>query len=551
MKKPLFFVTGAMFLIQTVNAATPIYLWDNQEGLIPAKSCEIIPVSKNNFRISKYSGWKNQQTENLRNIKGVRQSHLINESLVKIIAGDQKRNYKKVEVVGINKSSNLTPNRWFSERLDQGYLYKNSLLPVEDYLLQVDNRKLSKKSQKIFNGYPSSYWFIESQSNYYKLECPNQSDEREYTLFRVYDDINSPDPSSYVGVYWDETNIFKNIKTIPLKNIDHVDTFEKIYDLDLVLSDANNKLVSSREKEKFYEDVKGPEKPGFFERLFSSKHKDLNETNDEVVEGQFQDVVCLPGNVLNVRNESLKKVIFKAMAGENVKIFQDWEDKTLEKTIGGVLYKYAKVEFSSREESDQNVGWIAERFITPKSKCKYLKSETEVNLPKNTKITGIDDKKCCEFPTVKEPTHSYSSGMRMFNARRGGGKRAHAACDLYRYKNEPILSVAPGVVVRDRYYFYQGTYALEIAHSGGFIARYGEITGREVKGVTKGDTVKMGSRIGYMGKVNSNCCRPMLHFELFKGDEKGALSQPGNKYKRRKDLLNPTPYLRKWETGKF
>ena len=139
----------------------------------------------------------------------------------------------------------------------------------------------------------------------------------------------------------------------------------------------------------------------------------------------------------------------------------------------------------------------------------------------------------------------------MFKARRGGGTRSHAACDLYRYKDEPILSVAPGVVLRGLYYFYQGTYALEVRHSGGFIVRYGELTGKKEIGVSNGKKVKMGQRVGYMGKVNSNCCRPMLHFELFKGTKSGSLSQKGNKFQRRSDLLDPTHYLQKWESGKF
>jgi len=47
----------------------------------------------------------------------------------------------------------------------------------------------------------------------------------------------------------------------------------------------------------------------------------------------------------------------------------------------------------------------------------------------------------------------------------------------------------------------------------------------------------------------------MLHFEMYKGTGTGYLSQTwnkkydyvsGNKYKRRADLLDPTPYLEEW-----
>jgi murein DD-endopeptidase MepM/ murein hydrolase activator NlpD len=122
----------------------------------------------------------------------------------------------------------------------------------------------------------------------------------------------------------------------------------------------------------------------------------------------------------------------------------------------------------------------------------------------------------------------------------------HAACDLYRYKDEAMLSVAPGVVTRGLYYFYQGTYALEVKHDGGFIVRYGEVTGKSPSGTSKGSRLKMGQTLGYIAKVNSNCCNPMLHFELYKGNVTGPLSQSGNRYQRRSDLMNPTDYLLSW-----
>jgi len=570
MRKPLISLSCAFFLTQAAQAAAPIYLWDNQEGLIPAKSCEIIPVSDNKFRISQYSGRKQKQTENLRNHSGVRQSHLVNSSLLKLIDGQYKRHYKKIEVVGVNQDSKVNGHRWNSKRSDQGYLYKDSLLPLEDYLLEVEHKNLSEDSRKKLSGQDSSYWFIESQGNYYKLNCPDQEEKREYTLFRVYNDLNSTDPDSYVGVYWDETAIFKNIKTKEIAELENIETFEKVYDLDEVLASADNKIMHGYSTH--VERVSEPEiekEMSFLEKLlarFKQKPKtipnikrapvveDKTETenkDDKESSGQFENVICVGSNTLNVRNEELDKVLFKAKAGEKVKIFQNWDNSSHEKTINGKVYKFLKVQFADREEEDQQVGFVADNFVEAKSKCKFVRPDAPVNLPTDTQITGLDDAKCCEFPTVQTPTHSYTSGMRRFNARRGGGKRSHAACDLYRFKDEPILSIAPGTVVRDRYYFYQGTYALEVVHSGGFIARYGEITGKSVDGVVKGGKVKMGSRLGYMGKVNSNCCRPMLHFELFKGDKKGALSTSGNKFKRRSDLMDPTSYLQKWEASKF
>jgi hypothetical protein len=43
----------------------------------------------------------------------------------------------------------------------------------------------------------------------------------------------------------------------------------------------------------------------------------------------------------------------------------------------------------------------------------------------------------------------------------------------------------------------------------------------------------------------------MLHFELYSGEKTGALKSKTGKYKRRSDLMNPTPYLLKWQEKVF
>jgi len=548
MKKKLLAFIPLLASLNAYSAEPSIYLWDNQEGLVSAKSCEVVPSANTPFKVSRFTGWKKSKTENLRNILGVKQSHLINGSIVKEIKGRKKSNYKKVEVVGVNSLKDVQVNRWFSQRLDQGYLFKNSIFPIEDYIIEVNHNNIVKEQAEKLSNQDSSFWLAEAQGSYYNLKCPGRNADREYTLFRVYNDLEeSTEPTAFVGVYWDETKVFSNIKTTPLSDLEtNIDTFEKIYDLRELLSDSENKFIENEDvltaSEEIQKAVQGINKKSF---------KEVTSVEIKNVEGAFKDIVCVPNTGLNVRDESLEKILFKGKTGETVKKFQSFDQVEKELIVDGVTYKYIQVQFSEREESDQTIGWVARKFIKQKSKCKYVRKSSEINLPTDTQITGIDDEKCCEFPTVKAPTQPYTSGMRRFKARRGGGTRSHAACDLYRYKDEPILSVAPGVVVRDQYYFYQGTYAIEVAHSGGFIARYGELSGKKERGIRKAAQLKMGQRVGYMGKVNSNCCRPMLHFELYSGKGKGPLSQGGNKFKRRSDLLDPTLYLLKWESGKF
>ena len=77
---------GATSNIFAQNTAIPTFYFDNQEGLVEAEDCSISPIESQTFRISSYSGKnKSKQIENLRNLNGVRQSHLINGSLVKLI----------------------------------------------------------------------------------------------------------------------------------------------------------------------------------------------------------------------------------------------------------------------------------------------------------------------------------------------------------------------------------------------------------------------------------------------------------------------------------
>ena len=87
----------------------------------------------------------------------------------------------------------------------------------------------------------------------------------------------------------------------------------------------------------------------------------------------------------------------------------------------------------------------------------------------------------------------------------------------------------------------------EIVTAGGI---YGEITGKVAAGIRGGAPVSMGQVVGYMGKVSSGCCNPMLHFELYSGARTGSLSG-GGKFRRRADLLDPTQYLRRWQETQF
>lgn len=530
--KRLFF-TLMTFISVNALADIPVYYWDNQDKLVEANGkCKIHTIGDQSFRFSRYFGNQKLNYENLRNFNGVKQSYLANESIVKIVNGKKKNKYEMIEVVGVNQS--IPKNRWYTERGDQGYLFYRSLIPMEDNLLKLNSSDVSGIENTILKGHKETYWSIASAKSFFKLDCPDMDSDREYIIFRVYAD-QSLGPDLLVAVSPQETSLFQNPTIVSKYKITEI--LPNFLDADQSIDFfVNLKINDSTLKDESKDEV--------VERVYVS-----NPAEKEALVGTLDDVICLASGKINIRSEKITDVLFTAENGEKVKRFQGWGENTKKAVIDGEEYTFVKIQLSGREETDQNTGWVANRFIKEKSKCPYV-NENRIIIDQSIEITGLDDKNCCEFPTVKKPTHLYTSGMRRFKAGRSGG-RLHAACDLYRFEHEEMLSVAPGKVIQDVYYFYLGTYALEVKHSGGFVVRYGEIKGKAAAGVKGGAPVKMGQKLGKIGQVNLNV-RPMLHFEMYDGSEKGPLTQKNaEKFNRRLDLMDPTNYLLNWEAKSF
>ena len=144
------------------------------------------------------------------------------------------------------------------------------------------------------------------------------------------------------------------------------------------------------------------------------------------------------------------------------------------------------------------------------------------------------------FP-LKARTNSYKNGFARFGSNRSGGKRKHAGCDLYAPAGTEIRAMADGVV-RNVYYFYDNTDAIEIVHPK-HIIRYGEV--RKGKALVKaGDKVVKGQVIAYVGSLTTKGIPSMmLHLEMYSNpNNKGTLNGT-SVYKRRSDLIDPTPFL--------
>lgn len=149
------------------------------------------------------------------------------------------------------------------------------------------------------------------------------------------------------------------------------------------------------------------------------------------------------------------------------------------------------------------------------------------------------------------PSQDWINGIRCFGARRSGGARAHAGCDLYAPVGTTIHAISSGIVTLGPYLFYAGTFALEIDH-GSFLARYGEIQQKAL--VKAGDRVEAGQPIAKVGKL-IGMKNAMLHLELYDKSASGPLTvknkstkrnAKGVPFMRRADLINPTERLNEW-----
>jgi murein DD-endopeptidase MepM/ murein hydrolase activator NlpD len=145
---------------------------------------------------------------------------------------------------------------------------------------------------------------------------------------------------------------------------------------------------------------------------------------------------------------------------------------------------------------------------------------------------------------TKADVKVYHTGMGKFGSNRSGGKRKHAGIDLYASKGAEVRAMADGTVIQ-AYFFYCGTYAVEVDH-GSFIARYGEVDSKIL--VKKGEKIKRGGAIGYVGKlIGIKVPSNMLHLEMYSSTEsplkgvKTALTQKTiSPYLRRADIFDPT-----------
>lgn len=596
-KSGLFSMLSLVCISSFAHAAPVDFYWHNNAGFVSASKCQMTLLKDIPFYISQGKKASALDNADLQTASGARKFYLLNRSLVRTSdEGKSRKGYKFVDVIGVSQTPKAQTNRWFAERMENGYIAESALKNLEDYVIEIKSGVAVKEIPNVKVATTGTFWQLATEKDQVQaFRCNLDGKDRDFMIFEVFT-ANSSQPIARVGVNSDHTGIFKSIQThIPSEadkvldsRMDQAPTDTR-QSLETGVGSSGSVAVSPLEVTKAAaEEIKAQKeaqeqlvnKPFAEGTAAASPNTTVTEgsTNSattesvapenevaadeeaadedlKLINSKQEHVVCINEDTLNVRDESLEKVLFKAEKNETVLPFQSWgSSDTKKKIINGKEYTFVKIQFPEKE--GENVGWLAQDYVRLEGQCSVTPKKDDTTTGgmtpmKTGPIKSIDDAACCGFPTIKRPTHSYLSGMRRFKAGRSRGKRLHAACDLYRYHGEAAVSIADGKVTRGLYYFYQNTYALEVQYPGGFIARYGELTGKAAKGISAGNKVTRGQVMGHIGTVSSNCCPAMLHFELYSGTKKGGLSAKGNKFGRRSDLMDPTKYLLKWEKNQF
>ncbi|OON62799.1 hypothetical protein B0920_05030 [Massilia sp. KIM] len=196
----------------------------------------------------------------------------------------------------------------------------------------------------------------------------------------------------------------------------------------------------------------------------------------------------------------------------------------------------------------------SEQVATRAKATKIPHTTVEKEIKKTVAVPGRNGRVLREgllFPVPFRSTARYDTEARRFGSPRGNG-RLHGGCDLYAPVGTPVRAMDDGRIL-NVYGFYWGTDAIEVLH-GNFIVRYGEVAPRSVAERKKlvGKTVVRGETIGTVGRLVMPSGKPykhsMLHLEMYSSDElpsKSELTVNSGPYRRRADLVDPTPTLDK------
>ena len=121
---------------------------------------------------------------------------------------------------------------------------------------------------------------------------------------------------------------------------------------------------------------------------------------------------------------------------------------------------------------------------------------------------------------------------------RAGGTRLHEAIDIMAPKGTTIVAAAPGEVEK-LFQSDAGGLTIYIRSADGRTIHYYAHLDEYAKGLTEGQKVRRGQRIGTVGSSgNASADAPHLHFAILQTTEDAAWWEPAN-------AVNPYPLLRR------
>lgn len=174
-------------------------------------------------------------------------------------------------------------------------------------------------------------------------------------------------------------------------------------------------------------------------------------------------------------------------------------------------------------------------------KTDFLRPGQKLWIPPQASIQPPNWFKHAVFPLINGTYHAYQNdygNSRSFST--SGQERSHEGIDIYANQWVPIFSADSGRIVRMGWNTYGG-WRLSIQSDNGIAFYYAHMAGY-AKGIQKGQWIKKGQLIGYVGSTGYGeegtvgMFEPHLHFGMY--DTKQA----------RWKSLNPYWLLRWWET---
>lgn len=529
------------------------YIWSDSKGFVALDpTCQVQQQPTTPLNVAQKPDGQLASASKLKGkgfFAGLVPGNLLDRSIVSVSTiPTVEKDLAQVQVVSVPTNAIQPKNTMhISQRGDEGTMASNSLQEIGNFVIEVLAGPTVQTPSPI--KMQQSYWQAALENEkYVVIGCGDVAKMTFYTVFDVYS-TTGIDPIAQVGVSATETSIFTNVKVLT--------------------PDEANQEASG---DPLPPEKKAPAKGGVVTPGAGASPTpsptpansgvaptpappaDISPDDDEGGDATPGDtdaglgyVICTTDKTVPVLDKDLKPV-FTANQFEPVIPNQTWDEK--QKST------HLEVQFPNRK--DVVTGWVPRGLVQLRSDCAPLNNGKDGGVsaldPDYTNIildASVSRKDCCKFPTRVRPSQSYTQGTLKFRASRNRGRRLHAGADIYRRKGDPAVAVASGNVIRSYYYFYQGVFAVEVKHPQ-FIARYGEVLGSVQHGIAKGNNVVAGQPIGLIGKVNSGCCTPMLHFELYKGTARGPLSRYRTPpYDRRPDVMDPTAYLKQWEKAQF